>query len=60
MVLLALSCIMRDHRHRNLDHYVTKPSAGLAEEQRVDGSFGNLHSTALVVQVCVIFILRLL
>ncbi|KDR09560.1 uncharacterized protein CG3556 [Zootermopsis nevadensis] len=50
MVLLALSCITRDHRNRNLDHYVKKPSSGLAEEQRVDGSFGNLHSTALAVQ----------
>jgi hypothetical protein len=53
MVLLALNCIMREHRNRNLDHYVKKPSTGLAEEQHADGSFGNLHSTALAVQVCV-------
>jgi hypothetical protein len=52
MVLLALNCIVRDHRNRNLDHYVKKPSTQLAEEQRADGSFGNLHSTALAVQVC--------
>jgi gastric intrinsic factor len=50
MVLLALNCIVRDHRNRNLDHYVKKPSVQLAEEQHADGSFGNLHSTALAVQ----------
>lgn len=50
MVLLALNCIVRDHRNRNLDHYVKKPSVGLAEQQHTDGSFGNLHSTALAVQ----------
>jgi hypothetical protein len=52
MVLLALNCIVRDHRNRNLDHYVKKPSTRLAEAQHADGSFGNLHSTALAVQVC--------
>jgi hypothetical protein len=52
MVLLALNCIMHDHRNRNLDHYVKKPSTRLAETQLADGSFGNLHSTALAVQVC--------
>ncbi|XP_069704699.1 uncharacterized protein CG3556-like isoform X2 [Periplaneta americana] len=50
MVLLALNCIVRDHQNRNLDHYVKKPSVGLAEQQHPDGSFGNLHSTALAVQ----------
>ncbi|XP_069704292.1 uncharacterized protein CG3556-like isoform X2 [Periplaneta americana] len=50
MVLLALNYIVRDHRNRNLDHYVKKPSLGLAEQQHPDGSFGNLHSTALAVQ----------
>ncbi|XP_069704751.1 uncharacterized protein [Periplaneta americana] len=50
MVLLALNCIVRDHRNRNLDHYIKKPNVGLAEQQHPDGSFGNLHSTALAVQ----------
>jgi hypothetical protein len=52
MVLLALNCIMHDHRNRNLDEYVKKPSTRLAEAQRADGSFGNLRSTALAIQVC--------
>jgi len=52
MVLLALNCIVRDHRNRNLDHYVKKASVQLAEEQNADGSFSNLHRTALAVQVC--------
>ncbi|XP_067015294.1 uncharacterized protein CG3556 [Anabrus simplex] len=50
MVLLALSCIVRDHRNRNLDQYVRKPSVGLAQQQLEDGSFGNIHSTALAIQ----------
>ena len=52
MVLLALNCIVRDHRNRNLDHYVKKPSVQVAEQQQADGNFGNLHSTALAIQVC--------
>ncbi|XP_066601325.1 uncharacterized protein CG3556 [Prorops nasuta] len=50
MVILALRCIMQDHRHRNLHHYVRKSSIGLAQQQRVDGSFGDLHTTSLVMQ----------
>jgi len=51
MVILALQCIVQDHRHRNLHHFVRKPSMGLAQQQRLDGSFGDLHTTALVMQV---------
>ncbi|XP_046609384.1 uncharacterized protein CG3556 isoform X1 [Neodiprion virginianus] len=50
MVILALRCIVQDHRHRNLHHFVRKPSLGLAHQQQHDGSFGNLHTTALVMQ----------
>ncbi|XP_011147479.1 uncharacterized protein CG3556 isoform X1 [Harpegnathos saltator] len=50
MVILALQCIVQDHRHRNLHHFVRKPSMGLAQQQRLDGSFGDLHTTALVMQ----------
>ncbi|KAG7212213.1 hypothetical protein KM043_012548 [Ampulex compressa] len=50
MVILALRCIVQDHRHRNLHHFVRKPSMGLAQQQRLDGSFGDLHTTALVMQ----------
>ncbi|XP_076633617.1 uncharacterized protein CG3556 isoform X2 [Colletes latitarsis] len=48
MVILALKCIVQDHRHRNLHHFVRKPSIGLA--QRRDGSFGDLRTTALALQ----------
>lgn len=51
MVILALQCIVQDHRHRNLHHFVRKPSIGLAQQQRLDGSFGDLRTTALVMQV---------
>lgn len=50
MVILALQCIVQDTRHRNLHHFVRKPSMKLAQQQRFDGSFGDLHTTALVVQ----------
>lgn len=50
MVILALKCIVQDHRHRNLHHFVRKPSIGLAQQQRLDGSFGDARTTALVMQ----------
>lgn len=50
MVILALRCIVQDHRHRNLHHFVSKPSLDLAHQQRLDGSFGDLHTTALAMQ----------
>ncbi|KAK7865008.1 hypothetical protein R5R35_000032 [Gryllus longicercus] len=51
MVLLALKCIVREHRNRNLDQYIRRPAAGLAQQQQPDGSFvGSLHSTALAMQ----------
>ncbi|XP_020277945.1 uncharacterized protein CG3556 isoform X2 [Pseudomyrmex gracilis] len=50
MVILAMQCIVQDHRHRNLHHFMRKPSMGLAQQQRLDGSFGDLHTTALVMQ----------
>lgn len=50
MVILAMQCIVQDHRHRNLHHFMRKPSTGLAQQQRLDGSFGDLHTTALVMQ----------
>lgn len=30
MVLLALRCIITDHRHRHLQHFVRRPARGLA------------------------------
>lgn len=50
MVILALRCIVKDHRHRNLHHFVRRPSIGLARQQLPDGSFGSLHATALALQ----------
>ncbi|KYN19510.1 hypothetical protein ALC57_07986, partial [Trachymyrmex cornetzi] len=50
MLILALRCIVQDHRHRNLHHIVRKPSIELAQQQRHDGSFGDLRNTVLVMQ----------
>nr|CAD7402218.1 unnamed protein product [Timema cristinae] len=50
MVVMALQCIVHDHRNRNLEHYVKRASQGLMDRQQQDGSFGNLHTTALAIQ----------
>lgn len=51
MVILALRCVVQDHRHRSLIHFVRRPMAGLARQQHTDGSFGTLTTTALAIQV---------
>lgn len=50
MVILALRCIVTDHRHRHLQHFVRRPARGLATLQGPRGSFGSLRSTALAMQ----------
>lgn len=50
MVLLALRCIVTDHRHRHLQHFVRRPARGLASFQGSRGGFGSLRSTALAMQ----------
>lgn len=52
MTILALRCIVKDHRHRNLQHSIRRPSISLARQQQFDGGFGNLYNTALTMQVC--------
>lgn len=51
MTILALRCIVKDHRHRNLQHSIRRPSISLARQQQPDGGFGNLYNTALTMQV---------
>lgn len=53
MTILALRCIVKDHRHRNLQHSLRRPSISLARQQQPDGGFGNVYNTALTIQVCV-------
>lgn len=50
MVILALRCIVTDHRHRHLQHFVRRPARGLATLQDMRGNFGSLRSTALAMQ----------
>ncbi|CAO1424927.1 unnamed protein product [Diamesa hyperborea] len=50
MVLLALRCIITDHRHRHLQHFIHGTAKGLALLQGPRGSFGSLLSTALAMQ----------
>lgn len=51
MTILALRCIVKDHRHRNLQHSLRRPSISLARQQQPDGGFGNIYNTALTMQV---------
>ncbi|CAH0549107.1 unnamed protein product [Brassicogethes aeneus] len=50
MTILALRCIVKDHRHRNLQHSLRRPSISLARQQQHDGGFGNVYNTALTMQ----------
>ncbi|XP_049824828.1 uncharacterized protein CG3556 isoform X2 [Aethina tumida] len=50
MTILALRCIVKDHRHRNLQHSLRRPSISLARQQQPDGGFGNVYNTALTIQ----------
>ncbi|XP_071448123.1 uncharacterized protein CG3556 [Hetaerina americana] len=53
-VLLALDCIVREHRNRNLEHYVKRPARSLARLQTPDGSFGSrMRATALALQALI-------
>ncbi|XP_046385035.1 uncharacterized protein CG3556 [Ischnura elegans] len=53
-VLLALDCIVREHRNRNLEHYVKRPARSLARLQGPDGSFGaRMRATALALQALI-------
>ncbi|KAG8320299.1 hypothetical protein J6590_071549 [Homalodisca vitripennis] len=50
-VVLAVQCIMKVHRNRNMQHYLEKPTLALARLQQADGGFGSLHGTAYALQV---------
>ncbi|XP_044763451.1 uncharacterized protein CG3556 [Coccinella septempunctata] len=50
MTILALRCIVKDHRHRNLQHSLRRPSISLARQQHSDGGFGNIYNTAITMQ----------
>lgn len=50
MVILALRCIVTDHHHRHLEHFVRKPAIHLAQMQGIEGNFGSLKDTALAMQ----------
>lgn len=50
MTILALRCIVKDHKHRNLQHSLRRPSISLAKQQYIDGGFGNVYNTAITMQ----------
>lgn len=45
-----MRCIVTDHRHRHLQHFVRRPARALAVMQDIRGHFGPLRSTALAMQ----------
>lgn len=51
VTIIALKCIVKDHRHRNLQHSIRRPCISLARQQLTDGSFGNVYNTAIAMQV---------
>ncbi|KAL0266993.1 UNVERIFIED_CONTAM: hypothetical protein PYX00_009383 [Menopon gallinae] len=50
MVVIALRCIVHDHRNRNLHHYLLAPTRTLGKLQKEDGSFGTLKDSAMAIQ----------
>ncbi|XP_017769131.1 PREDICTED: uncharacterized protein CG3556 isoform X2 [Nicrophorus vespilloides] len=50
MTIIALKCIVKDHRHRNLQHSIRRPCISLGRQQMPDGGFGNVYNTALALQ----------
>lgn len=50
MVILALRCVVTDHHHRHLSHFVKRSALRLALLQNFQGNFGSLKSTALAMQ----------
>lgn len=48
--ILALQCVERDHRNRNVKPLLKKPLTALASLQEADGGFGSLHATAIATQ----------
>lgn len=50
MTVLALSCVVREHHNRNLAGYLRKPIKRLKKFQNEDGSFGNIHTSAIATQ----------
>lgn len=49
--ILALQCVERDHRNRNVKPLLKKPLTALSMLQEPDGGFGSLHTTAIATQV---------
>ncbi|GJQ83465.1 hypothetical protein Trydic_g8590 [Trypoxylus dichotomus] len=47
MTILALRCVVKDHRHRSIQNSLRNPSITLAKKQQIDGGFENLYNTAL-------------
>jgi len=48
--IMALECISHMYKSRNVGDYVASPLKRLAQSQNKDGSFGNIHATALAIQ----------
>lgn len=50
MTIMALSCITHQNKHAHLAQNISIAVENFKRKQRTDGSFGNVYSTALVVQ----------
>lgn len=53
MTVLTLSCVVREHHHRNLLSYLRKHMKRLKKMQHEDGSFGNIRSSSLAAQALI-------
>ena len=52
IALMALKCVQGVRRSETLNRHIREGLEALGALQRLDGSFGNTHTTALAIQVC--------
>lgn len=50
MVVQALTCVLKHKRNRSLANILHRPVKDLKKAQKADGSFGNVHTSAVVTQ----------
>lgn len=48
---MALECIRHRKKGEILAHHMHEPLEAIALQQEGDGSFGNIHTTAIAIQV---------
>lgn len=49
---MALECVRHRKKSELLSRHMREALETISEQQNEDGSFGNIHTTAIAIQVC--------